>query len=331
MLSRRLALSFSLGATVAVAGCAGSNFAFPPDPPAQLRAMLRTAEASQSAGRRDSWMLPEARSEDLLYNSYGKVDVRVYSYPSLKLVGTLSGFDGPLGMCSDKHGNIWITNYYANTIVEYSHGGTVPLATLKVPEESPRNCSVDPSSGNLAVAGRSAEQHMPGAILVYLHARGVPQTHWVPHGNPEFCGYDNKGNLFMTGADYSKNIVFVLTELPKGEKRAKDVSIESAHLPANYPTPIQWDGNYFAVGGVEGIYRYHIRHYIAVQIGYTGFNHVYQITNAWIQDGKAILYNIGGSRSPLPSVQIDKWPAGGNPIRTLQYGGFGLTVSGLAK
>jgi hypothetical protein len=52
-----------------------------------------------------SWMLPEAKSKDLLYLSDNTGDqVYVFSYPSDKLVGTLTGFGSPVGACVDKRG-----------------------------------------------------------------------------------------------------------------------------------------------------------------------------------------------------------------------------------
>ena len=56
-----------------------------------------------------SWMLPEAQNEDLLYvtNVY---TVTVYSYPEGQLVGTLSNFYKPYGLCADKAGDVYVTD-----------------------------------------------------------------------------------------------------------------------------------------------------------------------------------------------------------------------------
>jgi hypothetical protein len=59
--------------------------------------MLSTPLAQPNAGiarnaeHAKSWMLPEAKSEDLLYVS-NVYTITVYSYPKGKLVGTLSNF-----------------------------------------------------------------------------------------------------------------------------------------------------------------------------------------------------------------------------------------------
>ena len=65
--------------------------------------MQQNAPARKTPAARKSWMLPEAKSEDLLYvaNVY---TITVYSYPKGKLVGTLKDFYKPYGECVDKIG-----------------------------------------------------------------------------------------------------------------------------------------------------------------------------------------------------------------------------------
>ena len=131
--------AFSI-AVVALAGCGGSQ------PP------LITPNAIAHSR---SWMLPEVKNEDLLYISDGYHNqVYLYSFPKAKPVGTLVGVSGV--MCPDKDGNVWFANPRADTIVKYAHGGTTPIATLKVPRGpklSVFSCVVDPGSGNLAAGG----------------------------------------------------------------------------------------------------------------------------------------------------------------------------------
>lgn len=101
-----------------------------------------------------SWMLPEAKSETLLY-VFNVYTITVYSYPKGKLVGTLSDFEKPYGECVDKSGNVYITDSSFARIYEYAHGGTKPIHTLKDPEYQPYGCAVDPTTGDLAVANYS--------------------------------------------------------------------------------------------------------------------------------------------------------------------------------
>ena len=107
--------------------------------------------------RSRSWMAPGAKGHTLLYvSNYDGNDVFVYTYPGGKLVGTLTGFYGPDGVCADKKGDVWIVNDYetnsGENIVEYKHGGTTPIATVYDPAYVPTNCSVNPINGDLAVA-----------------------------------------------------------------------------------------------------------------------------------------------------------------------------------
>ena len=280
-------------------------------------------------------MLPEAKNQDLLYvamNTESNDQVNVYSYPKVTLVGTLIGFQGAAGMCPDKNGNVWITDDSANTIVEYAHGGTQPIAALIVPKTfSPGGCSIDPTTGNLAaVGGPSGNQNGRGRILVYTGAGGKPQTYKVPYLETVFCTYDDEGDLFVTGFGYGENPPFALSELQNSANKFRAISFGSSGPPSYYPTPVQWDGRYVAVGSPVGVVQYTIRGFAAVKKGTTTFDDLHQLDNAWIQGGKIVLLNRGGEGT-FPPVQIDKYPAGGYPIKTINSRTpaalFGVTVS----
>ena len=71
--------------------------------------------------------------------------------PRLKL----TGFATPYGECVDEKGDVFILNFDGESIVEYAHGGTAPIATLNDPGEKPSGCSVNPATGDLAVTNFS--------------------------------------------------------------------------------------------------------------------------------------------------------------------------------
>jgi hypothetical protein len=127
---------------------------------------------SAQGQRRVSWMAPDAKKQDLLYISdVSDNEVTVYSYPSGKLEGTLTGFEVPTGLCSDKAGDVFVTDFEASEILEYAHGGTTPIATLSDPGQWPSGCSVDPMTGNLAVSNDETPSVGEGNLAIYAHAR----------------------------------------------------------------------------------------------------------------------------------------------------------------
>src|ERR1700677_4622126 len=109
-------------ATAMLAGCGGSQ-----PPIGAPGAAPQTAAIASHVERGKSWMLPEAKSEDLLYvTNYSYISV--YSYPQDKLVGILNGFRSSVGECVDSKGDVVITNSAkSGRIPEYAHGGTKPI------------------------------------------------------------------------------------------------------------------------------------------------------------------------------------------------------------
>ena len=140
-------------AVALLAGCGGSQ-----PPIGAPGAMPQTSALATHADRGKSWMLPEAKSEDLLYvTNYSHVSV--YTYPKGKLVGILNGFGSSVGECVDGKGDVFVTNTLhlgripADRIVEYAHGGMKPIAELKTEHVGPVGCAFDPTTGDLAVSG----------------------------------------------------------------------------------------------------------------------------------------------------------------------------------
>ena len=125
----------------AVAGC-GTNLSNPisastnslsanalrPGTPAQTKVLglpfSAHAQVNPTANRRASWMSPDAKkAKSLLYVAdEGANDVLVYTYPAGKLMGTLTGFETPTGICSNKAGDVFILNGNGTTVEVYAHG-----------------------------------------------------------------------------------------------------------------------------------------------------------------------------------------------------------------
>ena len=186
-----------------------------------------------------SWMLPEAKNEGLIYISRLYEDVSVYSYPDGNLVGTL-GVEGAAYECSDKNGNVYVAETYADApgVYEYAHGGTQPIKYLPVSEAF--SCAVDPSTGNLAVI--SLRGH---AVYVFQNATGTPTT-YQDTSVYYFSGlsYDNSGNLFLSGAYYSSP--YTLAELPNGSSTFLPITLNGRVYLSGFE-PLFWDGQYLDI------------------------------------------------------------------------------------
>jgi len=187
-------------------------------------------------------MLPEAKGiKELLYVSDGLYDVYVYDYKTGAAVGMLSGFSRSSGQCVDGKGDVWIAD--DSSVVEYAHGGTAPLKTFSTQDSV--GCSVDPTTGNLAVAESTVH-----AILIFKHASGYP-TVYKANQRCAFellpPGYDDKGNLYMEAwRGHSNNVC----ELPHDGSKIKGPISTGTLVLGNYGT-VMWDGKYITLAEQE--------------------------------------------------------------------------------
>jgi hypothetical protein len=263
-----------------------------------------------------SWMLPEAKGEDLLYVSFGQVNV--YSYPKTKLVGVLRGLHSTGDACSDDRGNVWIIQN-ETTLLEYAHGSRRPIYALGVPVGmNAAGCAVDPTSGNLAVIGNTSARK-PGTIAVYPGASGTPTLYKWKY--LAYSGtYDTNGDLFIDGAGYNESPEFAAAELHKGSDRLKLVSFGSqTYSLCFYPGPVRWDGTHLVVGCANEYSAWTIHDNTATPAGGAFFNNAYQLNDLWIAGSRVIVSSSEGSGS-IPPIQIYKYPAAGNPIKVITQG-----------
>lgn len=290
--------------TALLAGCGGSSPVGAPGIAPQGQAI--TAGISRGT----SWMLPEAKSGDLLYGSAGD-DVYVFSYPEGKLVGTLTGFHDSQDMCSDKQGNVWIANDtggsdgQAGELLEYAHGGTEAISTLS-DAASPIDCSVDPTTGNLAVVNFDVEPFDEG-LAIYAAAKGEPHYYSMKVG-PGSCTYDDHGNVFVTGD--VKNYQAGIEWLQKGGSRLEKFPLH----PFVYPHyGAQWDGKHLAIANrYLSMYQYDIKNKEGEQVREISFQP--GLTSFWIERSTIVAIN----RNNSPDViNIWAYPKGGAPTRTI--------------
>lgn len=285
---------------------------------------------SADAGKRGSWMTVEAKKQALVYvSSVLTGDVYVYSYATQQLEGTLTGFQTPYGLCSDKKGDVWIVNDGASDLVEYAHGGTTPLQTLGDSGEYPEGCAVDPKTGNLAVTNFSGKTGN-GDVAIYAGAKGSPQTYADPGiANYRFCGYDDAGNLFVDGA--SSSAAFILAELPKGGSTFTGIPVQQK---IGWPGGVQWDGKHVAVGDTDAAVIYEIDAASGKTAGTTQLSGADYVNQFWIA-GAVARHKAARKTAVLAPSQdgnaglgLYKYPAGGPAVWTIGVQEpFGTTLS----
>jgi NHL repeat len=295
-------------------------------------AFIPNRAAADRDGAR-SWMLPEAKTSKLLYISDpGTDDVDVYSYPKGKMVGVLTGFNEPWGLCSDRDGNIFVADVWNYRVVEYAHGGSSPIQKMHRQNAHPISCSVDPSSNRLAVVYyflNNPRRHTE--VAVYADEKGVPKAYGGSKiGNGlNACAYDDRGNLFVDGLYGGVSISVGLAELPEGGRHLLDIDLPN-HI--GHLSGVQWVGNHLAIGdqSLGGsypamIYQYDVAGTRARKVGTTELYGTTGLEQFWAEDGR-----VG---APSGSVRLYRYPAGGMPLKTLTgfSNPFGITLSIAAK
>jgi hypothetical protein len=186
-------------AAALLAACSGSQ------PPIGVPGALPQSRAIVThAQRGGSWMLREAKNSDLLYvadaGENHNAGVDIFLYPSLKRVGMIADGNRAFGECVDTNGNVYVVE--SRVVVEYAHASSTPVKTLGGPasqEQYNWSCSIDPTTGNLAVTANGYEG---GAyVFVYPQASGPPVEYETiePVYNVTDVAYDSHGDLFVLG------------------------------------------------------------------------------------------------------------------------------------
>ena len=297
---------FSCAASAMLTGCGGSQ-----PPIGAPGAMAQTSASATHAGRGKSWMLSEAKSEDLIYAVGGCDGTCVLSYPKGKLVGELTGVQG-LADCSDSKGNVFISEQ--TDVVEFAHGDKTPIAAYDTPNTPPTGCSVDPESGSLAVVNQD--------FVAVFPAGSTTPTSYNTLLNAQACGYDNAGNLFVNGFD-GQNVG--LSELPKGSSTFEKLTLDQN---VGQPGQVQWDGQYLTYesqqSGQPTISRLAISGSTATVVGQTRLNRVAKALRlSWIYQGSVVAPYSGGGRGPAAkNIGIWKYPQGTSKKRITHVGDF---------
>jgi hypothetical protein len=296
---------------------------------ARLLGLRATAVTATPRGR--SWMARRATAVDLLYVSdSAKSEVDVYSYPVGATEGKITGLKSPAGECVDKSGDVWIADTAESKIVEYAHGGSTPISTLSESTQYPVDCSVDPTTGNLAVSNTETTSEGQGSVAIYAHATGSPQLYSDTQlYYPFFLGYDDEGNLFVDGEQVEG--AFQFAELPAGSSTLQNIALsKSIELAGG----VLWDGKYVTVGDEVAGVIYQTGGASGEILGTTQLTGAKNLVQYWIpklggggknpQGTKVIGPNLNGG-----SVMFWNYPAGGTATKTLKQldAPFGTAVS----
>jgi hypothetical protein len=283
-----------------------------------------------------SWMDPRAkRVRRLLYVSDWKTNhVFVFDYRRGTLLGELAGFKNPYGQCVDKHGNVWIADYQASRVVEFSHGGSSPMQTLRTDGAS-IGCSIAPN-GDLAVANFTADSTPSGSgdVKIFKHASGKPTSY-----SNAVCyylfppGFDDRGNLYV--ADTGASLISPICGIPSGTSSLVPIVVSGASFW--HPGGIMWDGKRLAITipafdgyNVTAIYRAR-----ATSSGSLAVVGSTELTDSCYYDFAIVLapFIVGARNTPVNHTRgsalvggnqwctgrFDYWqyPTGGNPLSSL--------------
>jgi hypothetical protein len=297
-------------AIVLLAGCGGQSGA----PGSMPQGVMSSGHAAHGG----SWMKPGASGSDLLYISSPSTNaVYVFTYPGGQPVGTLTGFNYPTTLCSDSQGNVWIINAGSASgtnnsyLLEYAHGGTNPIATLDDSNKYPRACSVDATTGNLAVMDYQQN------VAVYANRQGTPTYYstsccvgYVINGT-----YDGSGNLFFASTRWIHTGV---GWLPKGASKVRYFRFN--YRPSNDHGAFEWDGQYLAVIAFDVKLRPEVWVVVRFQrsgnkenmVGTVPLNGLSYASQFAVQGSGLVTANDNSG-----NVYFYNYPAGGNPTYTI--------------
>ncbi|MGA2760532.1 MAG: hypothetical protein ABSF08_09465 [Candidatus Cybelea sp.] len=317
-------------AVAMLASCGGSQ-----PPIGAPRAMPQTSAIAAYAERGKSWMLPEAKGEDLLYVTItGCPNTCVYSYPDGKLVGAINAGNGG-GLCADAGGDVFVPSdgdSDKSVVYEFAHGQKQPIAALDVPGYFAASCSVDPTTGNLAVPFlcKTSSCGNANAVAIYQGAKGQPTVY--EDSNVEvflYCGYDDAGNLFADGSGGKSGFAFA--ELQEGATSFINLSVDQS---IGSPGQVQWDGSYITIQDEAkpgSIYQMEVSGSTTTIVGVTKLKGVTGYSGqSWIQ-GQAII--VGSKpRGKRSNIGLWQYPTGGRAYQRIngfpkETRVYGLTVS----
>lgn len=247
-------------------------------------------------------------------------DVYIVALPSGRLVGKLTGFDYATGDCVDTLGDVFVSSFYAGQVRAYAHGAKVAFRVLSDGPSYPYGCSVDPTTGNLAVSNWPIDSS-EGGVTVYYNAKG--KAHYYYYGSAGefdfwYCTYDSSGDLYAETTD-GNQLIFL--ELAKGGDKLRLVSLHPTIIGVGEPPPLSWDGKYLVIAkpGAGAIYQYRMSGNTGTRVGVVNLDKASGVFGPfWIaSDGTARTLYVPITEDSVESVGVYRYPSGGKRLQNL--------------
>jgi hypothetical protein len=348
-----------VAALVVLAACSGSpDQSAPSNGTSRLDARARSMFALtrrdalpslRAKSPRRSWLSPAAKkTKALLYvadNGTYPGTVDLYDYKNGAMLGQSGGIGYILyGMCSDKDGNAYVTDFATGNVYEIEHATTTVIDSWNSNGEA-IGCSVNPRNGDLAVTNfyDFASPSGTGGVIVYPGG-GPSGTDYPGPGYLWPAGYDRHGNLFAQGNYAGQCPNPCLAELSAGASTWSLLTVSGATI--YYPAAVEWDGKYLGVGDQEGggtsqsvIYQMSVKNGTATVansvVPSAGCSGGYVDIVQWAYDARKPndlpvkhATQMAAGSSCDASVFKWKYPAGGDPTGEIPDGTFpyGLTI-----
>jgi hypothetical protein len=226
-------------------------------------------------------------------------------------VGRLGGLGnvGTQGLCVDRNGDVFVPAWTFDTkttgyVYEFAHGGTEPIETLTDGKALNTSCSVDPTTGNLAVTDFAN-------VEIFQNAQGTPTAYVVPNIQAQWSAYDDDGNLFVDG--YPESTGTPLAELVKGSSAFTPVTLNQSISTWS----LQWDNGFLTIASTssassdaEYVYRVQVSDGTGTIVGTSTLktHHLEYDGNGqvWIQGGRVM-----GAGRKHDALDLWRYPIGG--------------------